>query len=93
MLEAIWHPHLSPPVKGPEACSPLLGATQYSAQSTRETQLRTRHGLAYRIRDAIGKSNELNCVFRVSPFGSQCEDKVECRFVRVGIIVVLRYVP
>jgi hypothetical protein len=48
---------------------------------------------AYRVRDAVGESHKLNCVFGVLPVWSQGEDEVERRGVRVCVVVAQRYVP
>lgn len=47
---------------------------------------------AYRIRDAIGESSEVNSVFGHSPFGAKGEYQGQGRVAGVGVVVGQRNV-
>jgi len=49
--------------------------------------------VAYRVRNSIREPHKLNCVLGVAPFRPQSEYEFEGRIVRVGGVVVQRYVP
>jgi hypothetical protein len=81
--------------KGRAACSPLSEAIRRLSRACTKGAVASAslRAYAYRVRNAIGKSHKLNCVLGFLPFWPQRKYEVESRVVRVGVVVVLRYVP
>jgi hypothetical protein len=77
------------------ACSPLSEAIRRLSRAYRKGPVASAslRAYAYRVGDTVGEPHKLNCVLGFLPFWPQREYEVEGRVVRVGVVIVLRYVP